>query len=80
MGFADYLKRNPSGEATEPSDNDKNFVINTIRELKFTVLRNALTSNGANITTKQSADTKQVTNDVVNPKQTSNTAINAFLP
>ena len=69
MGFADYLIRNSSGEAIQPSDNDKNFVIKTIEEIKFKLLRYALTPNGANITTNQSADTKQVTNDVINPKQ-----------
>ena len=78
MGIAVYLRRNPSGEATQPSDDDKNFVINTIEEIKFTLLRNALTPNVANKTTNQNVDTKQVTNDVLNPKQTSNTAINAF--
>ena len=72
------LSRNPSGEAIPPSDEDKNFVINTIDEIKFRLLRKALSPNGVNQTTNQSADTKQVANDVINPKQTSNTASNAF--
>ena len=46
MGFADYLSRNPSGEAIYPSDEDENFVINTIDETKFTLLRTALSPNG----------------------------------
>ena len=80
MGFADYLSRNLSGEAIQPSDEDKNFVINTIDEIKFTRLRNALTPNGVKETTNQSAHRKQNTNDVINSKQASNTEINAFCP
>ena len=69
MGFADYLSRNPSGEAIQPSDEDKNIVINTIDEINFTRLRNALTPSGANETINQNADTKQATNDLINPKK-----------
>ena len=48
MGFADNLSRNPTGEAIPLSDEDKNFVINSIEEAKFVLLRNALAPNGAN--------------------------------
>ena len=43
-------------------------------------MRKALSLNGVKQTTNQSADTNvtQVTNDVVNRKQTSNTASNVF--
>ena len=77
-GFADYLSRNPSGEAIQPSEEDNNFVINTIEEIKFTLLRNALTSNGAIISSNQITDTKQDRNDVIIPKQSNNTTLNAF--
>ena len=78
MGFADYLSRNPSGEAIQPFEEDKNFVIDTIDEIKFTPLRNALNPNRANHSTNQSTDTKQDRNDVINPKQSNNTALKAF--
>ena len=78
MGFADYLSRNPSGEPILPSEEDKNIVINAIKELKFTLLCNALAPNAANQATNQSADTRQVSNDVINPKQNNNIASNAF--
>ena len=53
MGFADYLSRNPSSEATTPSERDKNFVINTIEEIKHALLRNNLAPIGASKTTSQ---------------------------
>ena len=78
MGFADYLSRNPSGDPIPPSEEDKNFVINDIDELKFTLIRNALAPNGAIKATNQNADIKQVRNDVISSKQNNNTAPNAF--
>ena len=87
MGFADYLSRNPTGEAIPPTEEDKNFVINTIEEFKLYITRNSLSPNGANnsfspkgaiISTNQNTDTKQVENDVINPKHTSNKTNNAF--
>ena len=53
-------------------------MINAIDEIKLTLLRNALTPIGANKTANQSADTKQVSNDVIIPKQINNIALNAF--
>ena len=78
MSFADYLSRNLSGDPIPPSEEDKNFVINTIDELKFALIRNALTPIGATKATNQNADIKQVSNDVTSPKQNNNTAPNAF--
>ena len=65
MGFANYLCRNPTGAPIPPSEEDKNFVINVIDELKFTLIRNTLTPNGATKATNQNADIKQVSNDVI---------------
>ena len=48
MGFANYLSRNPTGDAIPLSEEDKNFVVNTIDEINFTLLRKALSSNGVN--------------------------------
>ena len=53
MGFAYYLSRNPSSEAPTPSERDKNFVINTIEEIKHALLRNNLAPIGASKTTSQ---------------------------
>ena len=78
MGAADYLSRNPTGEASKPSEEDNNFVINTIDEKKFTLIRNALTPNGVTIPSNQNADTKQDKNDVINPNQNNNTTLSAF--
>ena len=47
MVFADYLSRNPTGEAIPPTDEDKNFVINTIEEFKNFITRNSLSPNRA---------------------------------
>ena len=47
MGFADYLSRNPSSDAPPTSDRDKNFVINTIEEIKHALLRANIAPNGA---------------------------------
>ena len=77
-GFANYLSRNPSGDPIPPSEEDKNFVINVIDELKFTLIRNTLTPNGAIKATNQNADIKQVSNDVTSSRQNNNTAPNAF--
>ena len=78
MWFADYLRRNPTGEAIPPSDEDKNFIINAIEKTKFFLLRNALTPNGATISTYQFTDTKQVKNDVINTKQVYSNTNSAF--
>ena len=59
MGFADYLNRTPSSDAPPPSDNDKNFAINTIEEIKDALLRANIAPNGAinkNTEQKQSYD------------------------
>ena len=77
IGFVDYLSSYPSAEPIIPSEEDKNCVINAIDEIKLSLLRNAQTPNGANKITSQSADTKQVSNDVIHPKQINNTALNA---
>ena len=53
MGFAEYLSRNTSSEAPTPSERDKNFVINTIEEIKHALLRNNLAPIGASETTSQ---------------------------
>ena len=78
MGFANYLGRKPSGDPIHPSEEDKNFVINVIDELKFNLIRNTITPNGAIITTNQKADIKQVSNDVISSTKNNNTAPNAF--
>ena len=78
MGFADNLSRNPSGDPIPPSEEDKNFAINVIDEVKITLIRNTLTPNGATKATNQNADIKQVSNDVISSKQNNNTAPNAF--
>ena len=78
MGFADYLSRNPSGDPIPLSEEDKNFVINVIDELKFTLIRNTLTPNGAIKAINQNADIKQVSNDAISSTQNNNTAPNAF--
>ena len=53
-------------------------MINVIDELKFTLIRNTLTPNGAIKATNQKADIKQVSNDVINSTQNINTAPNAL--
>ena len=87
IGFADYLSRNHTGEAIPPTDEDKNFVINTIEEFKLFIIRTSLSPNGANNSfypkgainsTNQSTDTKLDENDVINPKHPSNKTNNAF--
>ena len=81
------LSRNPTGEAIPPTDEDKNFVINTIEEFKLFITRNSLSPNGANNSfspkgainsTNQNTDIKLVENDVINPKHTINKTNNAF--
>ena len=47
IGFAEYLSRNPFSDAPPPSDEDNNFVINTIEEIKHAMLRNNIAPNGA---------------------------------
>ena len=64
MGFADYLSRNPSSDPPPPSDRDKNFVINTIEEIKHALLRNNLAPIGAINTTSHLSRN----NDVINAK------------
>ena len=76
MGFADYLSRNPSGKAPPPTEEDKNFVINTINELTFSLIKNNLAPFGASVA---KADKKQVKcNDVINPLQNHSERKNAF--
>ena len=57
MGFAEYLSRNPTGNAPEPSEEDENFVINIIGNIIFALIKNYLAQNGAS---NYSADEKQV--------------------
>ena len=87
MGFADYLCRNPTGEAIPPTDKDKNFVINTIEEIELFITRNSLSPNrasnsfspnGAINSTNQNTDIKLDKNDVINPKHVSNKTNNAL--
>ena len=68
MGFADYLSRNPTGKPPPPpTDEDKNFVINTINDITFALIKNSLAPNGASVS---KADKKQVNyNDVIIPLQ-----------
>ena len=87
MGFADYLSRNPTREAIQPTDEDKNFVINAIEEFKLFIARNSLSPNGANYSlspngafnsTNQNTDTKLDKNDVINPNHAYSKTNNAF--
>ena len=78
MGPADYLSRNPTGKATFLSEEDKNFVIITIEEIKFFLLRIALTPIGANKPTNENTDTTQFKIDVINPKRVSCKTNNSF--
>ena len=48
MGFADYLSRNPTGKAPNPNIEDNSFVITTINEITFSLIKNNLTPNEAN--------------------------------
>ena len=58
MGFADYLSRNPTGKPPPPpTEEDKKFVINTINEITFALIKNSLAANGASVS---KADKKQV--------------------
>ena len=77
MGFADYLSRNPSGNAPPPppSEKDKNFVINTINET-FALIKNSITPSGAS---EFIADKKLVnSNHVINALQNNSERNNAF--
>ena len=42
MGFADYLRRNPSGKASPESEDDEKYVINTIQEIKHAWLKHTI--------------------------------------
>ena len=77
MSFADYLSRNPSGNAPPPSsEQDKNFAINTINEITFALIKNSITRNGAS---EFLADKKLVnSNDVINPLQNNSEQNTAF--
>ena len=76
MGFADYLSRNPSDKAPKPNTKDNNFVINTLDEITFNLIKIDLTPNGANV---YNADTKQDNlNDVISYNQTHSDQNNAF--
>ena len=86
MGFAEYLSRNPTGEAIPPTDKN-NFVINAIEEIKLFLTRNSLSPNGASNSfspkgainsTNQNTDIKLDKNDVINRKHASNKTNNAF--
>ena len=59
VGFADYLSRNPHGTSILPSDRDKNIVINTINDIKHSLLQYNLAPHGAiSIEVNKSNDTK----------------------
>ena len=74
MGFADYLSRNPSSDAPSPSDRDKNFVINTIEEIKHALLRANIAPNGA---TNKNTEQNQ-SYDVTSTKHTHSNKTTAF--
>ena len=74
MGFADYLNRNPSSDAPSPSDRDKNFVINTIEEIKHALLRANIAPNGA---TNKNTEQKQ-SYDVISTKHAHSYKTTAF--
>ena len=74
MGFADYLKRNPSSDAPPPSIKDKNFVINTIEEIKHALLRANIAPNGA---TNKNTEQKQ-SYDVTSTKRAHSNETTAF--
>ena len=57
-------------------EEDKNFVINTVNEITFALIKNSITPNGAS---KFIADKKLVnSNDVINPLQNNSERNNAF--
>ena len=68
MEFADYLSPNPSSTAPEKSDEDENFVINTMEKNNLVPFQNELTPNGANINSAEKTQVNQI--DVIIPKQT----------
>ena len=74
MGFADYLSRNPSSDAPPPSDKDKNFVINTIEEIKHALLRSNIAPNEA---TNKNTEQKQ-SYDVTSTKHAHSNETTAF--
>ena len=75
MVFANYLGRKLTGIVPNSSAEDNNFVINTMREIIFALIKSDLTLNGANA---YSVDTKQVNYDVINRNPTRSEENNAF--
>ena len=75
MGLANYLGRNLTGIVPNSSAEDNNFVIKTMREITFALIKSDLTPNGANA---YSVDAKQVNSDVINRNPTRSEQNNAF--
>ena len=79
MGLADNLSQSALCKApSTPSDKDRNFKISAKEKLNFSLIRNALTSNGAKFTTNHNEDTKQVAIDVINPTQLNSKTVAVF--
>ena len=69
MGFADYFSRNPNGIAIQPSEEDPHFVINQIKDFKYTLIKNTLRNNTNN---------RPFHNDVTNRSLHKQTTTHAF--
>ena len=78
MGFGDYLSRNPKGKAPDPNVEDNNFIMKTINEITFSLIKNDLTLNEANAC---NPDIKQINlNDIKTQNQPRRGQNNAFCP
>ena len=55
MGFADYLRRNPSGAPSPINEDDEKFVINLIEEMKHKAEIHLVQKNQLVIQTNQRA-------------------------
>ena len=70
MGFADYLTRNPSQTPPPPSSDDTQFIINTINNFKYILLKDTID--------KMKADKYQTSDDIIQSKAHTAQKTNAF--
>ena len=69
MGFADYFSRNPNAIASPPSAEDAHFIINQIKDFKYTLIKKTLRNNTSNTHNN---------NDVINRSQHKHRTKHAF--
>ena len=77
MGFADYLSRHPSSPPAQTIEDDEKFVLSSIQEIKYAIVKQSIAQFGASKPTgnynQEESNTQNEQNDVTDTKHNTHT-------